>query len=160
MLRQRRSRKPLYFPLGVLSRARVLPDRSAEQRIQDFLKWSGLLSLLSLNLVGFMFGLKWLPVVAALLVAWCYFGIRAHLSGYAFSSYSHPLVQSYAAAPDPPSKLGRWFTLAACIALVACGSYAISQAEVAGDVLMAGLSVLVFGACAGMVAYVLRAHYP
>ena len=149
----------VFFPWGILSRGRVLPDESIETKVRGFVMRYYKVTLPTIIFVGAIEGWLWSLLLVPIFGAWFYFGTKSLVSGCPYSEEKLTLKEGYTNSAASHNKFTLWLLFICSILFVLAGILIASTAKSSSQIMLGWSSIIFFGACGVAIGYMLKVKH-
>lgn len=149
----------VFFPWGMLSKGRVLPDESTETKLRGFLIHYYKVCLPTIIGVGVIIGWLWAFLLAPIFSAWFYFGTKSLTSGCPYSEEKLTFKEGYTNSAASHNKLTLWLLFFCSLLFVLAGIFIAVTAESSDQMMLGWFTAVLFGACGVAFGYMLKVKH-
>jgi uncharacterized membrane protein YiaA len=146
----------IFFPWGVLSRGRILPDESAETKVRSFVSHYYKVSVLTTIGVSLIIGWAWSFLLLPIFGAWFYFGSKSLVSDCPYSEDKLTFKEGYSNLVAGHKKVTLWLLFIFSILVTLVCILNASVATPSGQVTMWVFAAIFFGASSVAIGYMLK----
>jgi hypothetical protein len=151
--------KTIFYPLGVLAKGRVLPDKATEARVRQFVIRYYKITLPITILLSALN--QWLLVTATVLASfiWFYVFCQKTTSNLPISNSKLTFREGYTGSAQAHNKTTLWLLFLVSVIFVLAGILLSVAANSIKMRLIALASLTFFGLCSFAIGFMLRAKY-
>lgn len=149
----------VFFPWGVLSKGRILPDEPTETKVRGFLINYYKVTLPTIIGVGVIVGWLWSFLLVPIFSAWFYFGTKSLISGCPYSEEKLTLKEGYTNSATSHNKFTLWLLFFCTLLFVLAGIFIAITAKSSDQMMLGWFSTIFFGACGVAIGYMLKVKH-
>jgi hypothetical protein len=146
----------VFYPWGVFGKGRILPDEPTEKKVRGFVSLYYKVSLPSIIGAGVIIGWAWAFVLVPILAGWFYFGSKSLVKEFPYSEEKLTLKEGYKNSAKGHNTSTLWLLLVCSLLFVFMGIFVLTIAKSSADVMLGWMLVILFGASAAAIGYMLK----
>jgi uncharacterized protein with PQ loop repeat len=145
----------LFLPWGIFGKGRIIADELIERKVRSFIILYYKVSLPTIIFTIVVFGGIWSFVLTPLLMGWFYLATKSLLSGCQYSEEKFYFRENLMKSAKKSNKSTLWLLLLGSFLFVIGGIVVLIIAKSTSDILASVSSIVFFGACTILYAYML-----
>jgi hypothetical protein len=145
----------LFFPWGIYGKGRIITNELTERKVRGFINIYLIVNFLTIILTIGLLGWIWLLLLVPVFTGWFYLAMKSLLNGCPYSEEKLFFRESLTKSAKMLNKFTLWLLLLGSFLFVIAGIALLLTAKSPGDLLAGIGSIVFFGACATLYAYML-----
>jgi hypothetical protein len=146
----------LFFPWGIYGKGRIITDELIKRKVRSFIGIYHIVSFSASIFTVIFLGWAWLFLLVPVSIVWFHLAIKSLLSGCRYSEVKLSFRESLTKSAKMFNKFTLWLLLLGSFLFVVTGIIVLIIAKSTSDLLVGISSIIVFGTCTILYAYMLN----